>query len=580
MYSVRKKTGKIVKAYRVSSDSEMIASLIAEGKMKYLGNAAYEVFSREAKGEKGQLCHEGDYIKLDSEGYPYPNTEAFFIKNHVHLTGDEYEQIPRVLSAWDCNEPECEEIRFLKEEKGLVIDEANEEAYYTAPLWGTILHAPKDAILVFYQIDRDEKGKLTDISFNFVVRPEFEKTYVYVSTEKNILVVTLSYINHPGKFEENEYENDEEPVVGWFTSEAPTKYLIRKLYRQTYSFFDTIVVLSTKDCHEKPVKTEHPRAKGLTSEQYFEKAVLEYMEEINPEGFQKIFPTKEDREKLFRYVYVDPEGETATKEIMKALMERVDNPWDANVYMDFTGGFRKESLAGMMVMRCLDASGYRSRCVVYSLLPGDTEEKRRIIDMTETYRMFDAIIARAMIEDRDYHGVREDTAQIIDRYDMAESMKEVLKEYGGTEDDLRDYATSYQGEAPYIFLSYSHKDMLFAQSFLKNMHRRGIDRIWYDKGIKPSVLWDVEITDRLEHSSLFLMLVSENYKNSEYCQKELDLAKEDPDKKILIIYLDRVKPFEEYKELNQFQAIMRQEYSREGFYDKIFETPGICHYHS
>ena len=177
MFRVKKKEGTIVTAYRISEDTPMIAALIEEGKMKYLGDGKYEIFSREVLGKTGEVCCEGDYVKLDSGGFPYPNDRDFFLKNHKPVSGDEYEQIPKPLSAWDVKEPDCEEIRFLKENKGLLINEASEDTYFSAPLWGTTLQAAKDAVIVFYSIDRDDSGKITDISFNFVARPEFEKTY-------------------------------------------------------------------------------------------------------------------------------------------------------------------------------------------------------------------------------------------------------------------------------------------------------------------------------------------------------------------------------------------------------------------
>ena len=62
-------------------------------------------------------------------------------------------------------------------QKGLVIDETSEEKYFTAPLWGTMLSAAKNAMIIFYELLWDRDGKVVEADFNFVARSEFEKTY-------------------------------------------------------------------------------------------------------------------------------------------------------------------------------------------------------------------------------------------------------------------------------------------------------------------------------------------------------------------------------------------------------------------
>lgn len=71
----------------------------------------------------------------------------------------------------------CEEIRFLVDNKKLVINEKDEEKYFNVFLWGSNLSAPKDAVIVFYDIEKNMEGDITEIDFNFVKREEFIKTY-------------------------------------------------------------------------------------------------------------------------------------------------------------------------------------------------------------------------------------------------------------------------------------------------------------------------------------------------------------------------------------------------------------------
>lgn len=172
---VKKKRGTVVTAYQLKKENPQIKKLIAEGKIRPLENGTFAVMSREAT--EGQIAKEGDYIKIDSGGYPYPNSREFFEANHVRTESGEYEQVPRELQAWRPQEGITEEFRFLVDHKGLVYDPSSETECFRAPLWGDIETAGRDAIVVYYQVDRDALGNITDISFNFVVRDEFEKTY-------------------------------------------------------------------------------------------------------------------------------------------------------------------------------------------------------------------------------------------------------------------------------------------------------------------------------------------------------------------------------------------------------------------
>lgn len=177
MIKVRKKNDKIIKAYRLGEKSDVIDKLIEEHRIIQLDNGTYEVKSQEAvyaKTGKGQVAKKGDYIKVDSEGYPYPNDSQWFEENHIPIENmkNEYKQITKELNAWDIQQPMCKEIEFLIKNKGLVIEEN-----FTAPLWGTMESAPKDSYIIFYEISYDENNNVVDADFNFVVRGEFEKTY-------------------------------------------------------------------------------------------------------------------------------------------------------------------------------------------------------------------------------------------------------------------------------------------------------------------------------------------------------------------------------------------------------------------
>ena len=178
MKRIIKKQGKIYFAYCLGDDHPILHHLMKERRILSLGDGVYEVFSQEAVNGNGQHAIAGDYIKVDASGYPYPNSREFFLENHIHLQGDEYEQIPKPYQAWCLEDEACEEIYFLIREKGLVIDRENPEKAYGAPLWGCYETANKDAHIIFYDIRKNDMGEIIDIEFNFIAKNEFERDYI------------------------------------------------------------------------------------------------------------------------------------------------------------------------------------------------------------------------------------------------------------------------------------------------------------------------------------------------------------------------------------------------------------------
>ena len=177
MFQIIKKEGKKVQAYRLGDANKTLEKLMEEGKIRPLSDGEYEVFSQESINGTGQLAKEGDYIKIDSSGYPYPNKREFFLTHHKLVKGDCYEQIPKPLWAWTIEEPMCREIEFLTAHKGLRLCPETPDKYFNAFLWGAMLSAPRDATLVFYEIQRDDAGEITNAEFNFVAKIEFEQIY-------------------------------------------------------------------------------------------------------------------------------------------------------------------------------------------------------------------------------------------------------------------------------------------------------------------------------------------------------------------------------------------------------------------
>ena len=88
MFRVIKNEGKKVGAYKLGEKNPVIDKLIKDKKIIDLNNGKFEVFSQEvikAGSEHGELANQGDYIKIDSTGAPYPNSASYFIENHKHI---------------------------------------------------------------------------------------------------------------------------------------------------------------------------------------------------------------------------------------------------------------------------------------------------------------------------------------------------------------------------------------------------------------------------------------------------------------------------------------------------------------
>ena len=173
---VKKKKGKLVEAYCLGEKNPVMDEFIRKGDVVEKGNGVYEIYSQEAVNGKGEVAYKGDYIKVDSSGKIYPNSKNFFEQNHKKIEENLYEQIPALLMAWTVEEERTEEIEYLIREEKLTINEQDEKKYFEAFLWGTLLAAPKDAVIVFYEIKRNEDKKIENVDFNFVQYKEFFKS--------------------------------------------------------------------------------------------------------------------------------------------------------------------------------------------------------------------------------------------------------------------------------------------------------------------------------------------------------------------------------------------------------------------
>jgi len=91
-----------------------------------------------------------------------------------------------------------------------------------------------------------------------------------------------------------------------------------------------------------------------------------------------------------------------------------------------------------------------------------------------------------------------------------------------TDPDVRRAANKVALPRVRVFFSYSHDDKKDAQRLVKYVSNElGRDRIelWWDESIVTSSAWDEEIKTKIRGSDIALILVSQAFLNSNYCQK-------------------------------------------------------------
>src|SRR5512135_2192265 len=73
-----------------------------------------------------------------------------------------------------------------------------------------------------------------------------------------------------------------------------------------------------------------------------------------------------------------------------------------------------------------------------------------------------------------------------------------------------------------VFVSYSHTDARYLEKnsllgFLRGLEKEDIE-FWTDLEIKPGELWDDVIKAKIQQADIALVLVSQAFLNSDYCQ--------------------------------------------------------------
>ena len=130
----------------------------------------------------------------------------------------------------------------------------------------------------------------------------------------------------------------------------------------------------------------------------------------------------------------------------------------------------------------------------------------------------------------------------------------------------------YEGNEPYIFVSYAHADDSQVLPLISEMNERGFN-VWYDDGIEVGSEWQECIATHLERASVVISFISDAYVASANCRRELSFA--------LAKGIDVINVFLEKSTLtpglqlqvNNVFALFKYEMSEDKFADKFFDAP-------
>lgn len=131
---------------------------------------------------------------------------------------------------------------------------------------------------------------------------------------------------------------------------------------------------------------------------------------------------------------------------------------------------------------------------------------------------------------------------------------------------------AYKGDAPYIFVSYAHKNSDAVYAHITRLHNEGF-RIWYDEGIDPGTDWSDEIASALVNADVFLVFISDAAVASHNVRKEIVFGI-DQKKYMVCVHVEETElPSGLRMQLGNIQALLESRFhDKEKFYDRLFNA--------
>jgi len=130
---------------------------------------------------------------------------------------------------------------------------------------------------------------------------------------------------------------------------------------------------------------------------------------------------------------------------------------------------------------------------------------------------------------------------------------------------------AYEGEDPYLFVSYSHQDAQLVFPEMIQLREAGYN-IWYDEGVAASNEWPEEIANAVLGCSVFLCFISPRATESVNCRNEINLALNEK-KPFLAIHLEETElPAGLRLRMGDLQAILKSKIPADRYFSKVAGT--------
>ena len=128
---------------------------------------------------------------------------------------------------------------------------------------------------------------------------------------------------------------------------------------------------------------------------------------------------------------------------------------------------------------------------------------------------------------------------------------------------------AYDGDEPYIFVTYSHEDTDLVYPQIRWLQDQGFNVGW-DEGISPGAVWRSELAQTIRGCSLLLFFTTPNSVASEHCIREVNFALDEHHRPVLAVHLAETPlPDALALSLSDRQAILQHSLEPEDYERKL-----------
>ncbi|MCR5783434.1 MAG: TIR domain-containing protein [Clostridia bacterium] len=133
----------------------------------------------------------------------------------------------------------------------------------------------------------------------------------------------------------------------------------------------------------------------------------------------------------------------------------------------------------------------------------------------------------------------------------------------------------YEGNEPYVFISYAHKDTEMVFQVVEELQQQGI-RIWYDEGITPGSEWPENVATHLYNAGMVIAFITPRSMESENCRREINFALSKKKPFLSVVLEETRMSIGMEMQLSARQSILRYNYTTwKTFIDKILNCPDL-----